>query len=372
MEKLFVILILCVLTLQARLSTGSKELVLELFDDFDDFNFSLWKHEITLSGGGNWEFEYYTNNRSNSYTRNSILTIQPTLMEDDIGIANLKSGFNMDVWGGSPASYCTEPQFYGCFRTSGGGGNYLNPIKSARIRTAEHFSFTYGKVEVKAKLPRGDWLWPAIWMMPVDEQYGNWPASGEIDIVESRGNDPSYPDGGCDTVGSTLHWGPNYAQDPYQKTHQSKKVGDLTADFHTYGFVWNETYMGTYIDRETNTLLDVPINQSFWSMGGWPTPPWNNPWEGRGINAPFDRRFYLIINLACGGTNGYFPDGVGGKPWSDTDQHAVNAFYNAKAQWYPTWTSPLQVDWVKVWTYQDTDNGHQEEPRPRASSSGEI
>ena len=95
--------------------------------------------------------------------------------------------------------------FYGCDRTSGAGGNYLNPIKSARIRTAESFSFTYGKVEVKAKLPRGDWLWPAIWMLPRDNQYGDWPSSGEVDIMESRGNAPSYPPGGYDSFGSTLH-----------------------------------------------------------------------------------------------------------------------------------------------------------------------
>ena len=91
--------------------------------------------------------------------------------------------------------------FYGCDRTSGAGGNYLNPIKSARIRTAESFSFTYGKVEVKAKLPRGDWLWPAIWMLPRDNQYGDWPSSGEVDIMESRGNAPSYPPGGYDSFG---------------------------------------------------------------------------------------------------------------------------------------------------------------------------
>lgn len=334
-----------------------RPMVLTLDEEFKDFNFSLWKHEITMSGGGNWEFEAYGNNRSNSYVRDGILYLRPTLMEDDIGIENIKgNNYILDIWGGSPADRCTQPQFYGCFRTAGAGGNYLPPVKSARVRTVSTFSFMYGRVEVRAKLPRGDWLWPGIWMLPVDDYYGTWPASGEIDIVESRGNDPSYPAGGRNTFGSTLHWSPSPIVDPYEKTHAEHKGSDLSQDFHVYGLIWNETYIGTYIDKESNVVLSVPISQSFWSLGGWPSPPWNNPWVGRGENAPFDREFYLIFNVACGGTNGYFPDGVGNKPWSNTDPHAVNAFTNAKDTWYKTWDgedAALQVDYVKVWTYSE-------------------
>lgn len=344
--------VLLFISLSATIRARNLALVLE--DDFNTFNLTLWQHEITLGGGGNWEFEYYSNNRSNSYVKGGALYIQPTLLADDIGEENVKgNNYQLDIWGGAPADYCTSNAFYGCFRQAGGGGNYLNPVKSARIRTVESFTFTYGKVEVRAKLPRGDWLWPAIWMLPRDNYYGNWPASGEIDIMESRGNAPSYTPGGYDTFGSTLHWGPSWNQDKFLMTHATMKPGlDLTADFHTYGFVWNETYMGTYFDKESNVVLTFPIKESFWELGGWTTPPWNNPWDGQEKNAPFNHQFYLLINLACGGTNGYFPDGDG-KPWSDTDQHAVNSFYDAKAQWYPTWTSPMAIDSVKVWTYTD-------------------
>lgn len=171
------------------------------FSNFKSFN------RITAGGGGNWEFEYYTNNRSNSYTRDSILYIKPTLTADTIGEANLKSGYTLSLWGGSPADLCTSNMFYGCERQSGGGGNVLNPIQSARIRSVNSFSFKYGRLEVRAKLPSGDWMWPAIWLLPKYNQYGEWPSSGEIDIVESRGNSPSYPSGGVNTFGSTLHWG---------------------------------------------------------------------------------------------------------------------------------------------------------------------
>lgn len=337
---------------------AQRSMVLALDEEFHTLNLSLWQHEITMSGGGNWEFEHYTNNRSNSYVRDGILYLRPSLTEDDIGLSNVKNGYTMDIWGGSPADRCTEPQWYGCFRTSGAGGNYLNPIKSARIRTVHKFNFRYGRVEVRAKLPRGDWLWPAIWMLPTLNQYGDWPSSGEVDIMESRGNAPSYPPGGRDTYGSTLHWGPSYAENMYPKTHATRKSTDLSEDFHVYGLIWNETYIGTYFDDESNVVLSVPIQETFWNLSGLQSPPWDNPWIGGGKNAPFDQEFFLILNVACGGTNGYFDDG-NGKPWSNTDPHAVNAFYDAKAQWFPTWdgeNSAMQVDYVKVWTYAEDND----------------
>ena len=77
--------------------TEPRTMSLVLDDEFNTFNLSLWKHELTLSGGGNWEFELYTNNRSNSYVKNGVLYIRPTLLEDDIGLDNLKNGFQMDI-----------------------------------------------------------------------------------------------------------------------------------------------------------------------------------------------------------------------------------------------------------------------------------
>ena len=131
-------------------------------DEFNDFNLTRWKHEITLGGGGNWEFQYYDNNRSNSYVKDGMLYLKPSFLVDDIGESALRGGYNFDLWGSQPATFCTGPYFYGCFRTSGAGGNILNPLRSARIRTAESFNFKYDRIEVKAQLPVGNWLWPAI------------------------------------------------------------------------------------------------------------------------------------------------------------------------------------------------------------------
>jgi len=182
--------------------------------------------------------------------------------------------------------------------------------------------------------------------------------------MESRGNDPSYPnEGGHDSFGSTLHWGPNWDQNKFQYTHKIYKHSkSLTEDFHTYGLYWDEKVLYTYIDDPSNKVLEVDFTkQSMWEKGQFPAS-FFNPWNGEKNNAPFNREFYLILNLAVGGTAGYFPDGVGGKPWSNNDPHSVNAFYNGRGQWLPTWKgedSALRIDSVKVWKF-DTPAGASE------------
>ena len=109
------------LVLALGIETRAQTLILD--EEFDTFNLTRWQHEITLGGGGNWEFEYYSNNRTNSYVQDSVLYIQPTFLADDIGEDALKKGTRMDIWGSVPGDYCTSNQFYGCTRTSGDGGN---------------------------------------------------------------------------------------------------------------------------------------------------------------------------------------------------------------------------------------------------------
>ncbi len=302
-------------------------------DDFNQFDLSVWEHEITLGGGGNWEFQYYTNNRTNSYVRDGILYLRPTLTSNRIGEHNVQDGFRMDMWGNSPANMCTGNQFYGCERMSAGssGGNIINPIQSARVRTAQAVNVRYGRVEVRAMLPKGDWLWPAIWMLPRWNQYGDWPASGEIDIMESKGNAPSY-DEGSNVFYSTLHWGPDWSQNLFNLTHAKcrKASGSFSDEFHTFGAYWDDKELYTYLDTEDNKVLHIKFDMPFYTRGGWKT--FDNPWKNAPNSAPFDQDFFLILNVAVGGVSDFFPDNVGRKPWKDSDPHAVNAFYADKAR----------------------------------------
>ncbi|KAF9292955.1 hypothetical protein BGZ74_011911, partial [Mortierella antarctica] len=303
----------------------------------------------------NYEFQSYDLNVTNTFVRNGIFYIRPTLTENRIGIKALRETGVLDFWGSDPGTQCTGNYDYGCFRVAGAGGNILNPIQSGMVRSVNAFKFRYGKVVVRAKMPKGKWIWPAIWMLPAHYQYGTWPASGEIDLIESRGNGPEYPGGGYNTVSSTLHWGPSYEYNRFQMTHAEHILphGRSFADeFHVFTLDWTPEGLKTYVDDDL--LLDVPFNNMF-KKGKFPA--WmDNPWEGSDT-APFDQEFYLIMNVAVGGTAGYFPDGVGNKPWSDKSEHAVNEFYAAKDEWYPSWgpenglDRALAIDYIRVYKH---------------------
>ena len=295
--------------------------------------------------------------------RDSVLYIKPGLTSALIGEDNVLSGYTMDNWGSTPADLCTGNSFYGCLRTSGAGGNPLNPIQSAALRTVHSVNVQYGRFEVRARLPRGDWLWPAIWLMPTYNSYGDWPASGEVDIMESKGNAAGSQGRGVDSFGSTLNWGPMYQENRYPLTHAVYRLTDNStfADaFHVFGLKWSNSSMYTYVDTDdaAHRVLTVDYSaQSFWQLGGFDQTAYDNPWEGRPNAAPFDQPMYLILDVACGGVGGYFPDGVDGKPWNDHSATATLDFYKAKDQWYPSWQpkvsrgehAAMAVDWVKIW-----------------------
>ena len=105
------------------------ELIFE--DNFDFLDTSKWEHEITMAGGGNWEFQMYTHNRSNSYTRDGILYLKPTITADIYGDDFIRNEM-LDIWGGQPGDKCTMNSFYGCTRTGGVDGGIINPIMSSR------------------------------------------------------------------------------------------------------------------------------------------------------------------------------------------------------------------------------------------------
>ncbi|XP_055608297.1 beta-1,3-glucan-binding protein-like [Uranotaenia lowii] len=344
------------------------ELIFE--DNFDRLNLENWQHEHTLHSrlkvpSAHGEFQYYLNSRRNSYVEDGILYLRPTLIADEFGEEFLKSG-TISAHGGTPYDFCTNPSWNGCERT-GTAEHYLNPIKSARLRTVNSFNFKYGKLEIRAKLPAGDWLWPALWLLPKLNQYGTWPISGEIDVMESRGNlNYSTPSGvqvGVEQIESTLHFGPTAQSNAWKTSTAAKhteRYNGFNKDFHLYQLEWTPEYMSFSIDGEQHLFVDG----NFWERGNFEetAPGEDNPWKSGGKMAPFDEEFYITMNLAIGGTNGFFPDppvlnNGKPKPWLNSSPTPVKDFWEAKDEWLPTWKldennskeASLQVDYVRVW-----------------------
>lgn len=180
--------------------------------------------------------------------------------------------------------------------TSGGNTTYT----SARIKTPTLFSQTYGLFEFRAKLPVGNGLWPALWMMPKTSAYGSWPTSGEIDVLESNAN------GQHNTAQGSLHTGSSPGTQYTQTTTYYGPGGTSshptldTTTYHTYDLQWAA---GSDSNHPSSLTWYVDGSPYETITGGWVIP------SGHTASAPFDQPFYLIMNLAVGGTyvNGASP-----------------------------------------------------------------
>ena len=216
-------------------------------DEFDaaELDTSKWSFQYGtgaaegLRGWGNSELQYYTDRSENIFTQNGMLHI----------VAMQEAYEGMDY-------------------------------TSARIRSINQGDWRYGRIEVRAKLPTGRGLWPAIWMMPTDAVYGRWPASGEIDIMELVGHEP-------DRVHGTLHYGPPHT---YTGGSYTLGSGSFNDDFHTFALEWEHGEIRWYVDGE------LFLTQTDWFS------------KDQGFPAPFDQRFHMILNVAVGGNWPGSPD----------------------------------------------------------------
>ncbi len=221
------------------IGTGDYELVWS-----DEFNYSglpdskKWSYDTdgNASGWGNNEAQYYTN-------------------------AELK---NAEVKDGFLKINAIKENFEG------------KKYTSARLVTRSKGDWLYGKVEVRAKLPDGRGMWPAIWMLSTDWTYGGWPASGEIDIMENVGYVPYV-------IVASAHT-QSYNHVIATQKNATLTISDCYTEFHNYILEWETNEYRVYVDDKLYFTF-------------------NN--EGKGFPVwPFDKRFHLLLNVAVGGNWG--------------------------------------------------------------------
>ncbi len=202
--------------------------------DTTKWNYDMGKGCPNNCGWGNNELQYYTNQ----------------------GNARVENGFLM-----------IEAK-----KEKMGGAEY----SSARMATKFKGDWKYGRIEVRAQLPAGRGMWPAIWMLPTDWTYGGWPKSGEIDIMENVGYWP-------DSVLSTVHTNAFNGMKGTQKT-QGLNYKDISTAFHVYSMEWEADEIRFYVDKALcNRFKNTHKNVDEW---------------------PFDQRFHLLLNIAVGGNWG--------------------------------------------------------------------
>jgi beta-glucanase (GH16 family) len=201
---------------------------------------SKWTYDIGSGGWGNQELEYYTN--------------RPTNVSLD-GTGNLVITAKTENFGGS--SYT-----------------------SARIKTQNLFSQTYGRFEARIKTPYGPGIWPAFWMLGANVQTVTWPQCGEIDIMELKGNQPNINHGSIHGPGYS---GGNAITDTYALLNNR-----YDNDFHVFAAEWDADKIDFYVD---DYLYERISKTDVSKKGQW----------------VYDHPFYLILNIAVGGNFVGFP-----------------------------------------------------------------
>jgi beta-glucanase (GH16 family) len=214
-------------------------------DEFNGKNGSLpdpskWTYDIGGSGWGNHELEYYTNRRENARIENGNLVI--TARQEPYNGPN-----------GAEFEYT-----------------------SARLKTQGLFSQAYGRFEARIKLPAGQGIWPAFWMLGDNITSAGWPKCGEIDIMENVGKEPEINHGSLHAPSSTA------ATSDRTATIALPAGQKLSDDFHVYAVEWEPAAVRFYLD----TNLYATFKSADWPAGG--------SWV-------FDHRFFLILNVAVGG-----------------------------------------------------------------------
>jgi len=182
-------------------------------------------------------------------------------------------------WGNNELQYYTNQPVNVCLDGSGNlkitalkTSNSSAPYTSARIKTKGKFEFKYGRVEARMKLPSGKGIWPAFWMLGANIDQVGWPNCGEIDIMEMRGSIPN-------TTLVTLH-GPGYSGSSGKTNPYTLKNGRFDEDYHVFAVEWYKDSIMFYVD---NDRVVKRLKQNI------------SPWV-------FDNNFFIILNLAVGGT----------------------------------------------------------------------
>lgn len=278
----------------ASSSSAASNWELVWSDEFDGsaVDDTKWSFERNCTGGGNNELQCYTNRSENAFVADGNLHIV-VKKESFSGQAK-----NDDEQGYDPADTSVTRDY-----------------TSARLRSKGKGDWKYGRMEIRAKLPQGQGLWPAIWMLPTEWKYGGWPLSGEIDIMEAVNSNTG--DNGSKVYG-TLHYGDAWPNNKHEGTSTSP-TSNIWDNFHTYTIEWEEGTIRWYVD-DKHYMTET--------KDGWYTK------GSTEANAPFDQKFHMLLNVAVGGS---WP----GNPDSNT-----------------SFPQEMVVDYVKVYSCSaNPDNG---------------
>lgn len=276
-------------TMNGGQQTCSGQLIFE--DNFNDLE--QWTNDVHMAGAPDFEFAVYKASPRNIFIENGIVSIEAFLTEDRYGPGFVSNG-TMFV------KRCTSSERELCERTAF-SYNILPPVRSARVHTANTFTFRYGVVEMRVRGPRGDWLYPQLSLKPAESRYGPHYSSGEIRLPSHVGNKflrETAPGGGGGGGGQRGGWrgrklmragvalgvrGDNDAHTVTVESRAPQEVADWSRVFHVVRMKWAPDGFEFWVDGESmGRKMAVP-------QGGYASltdNPAEHAWAGGESNAP--------------------------------------------------------------------------------------
>lgn len=295
---------------------------------------SKWTQQRRFSREPDYEFVTYLLNDDILYTESSNLFIKPKRLTDIYG-ENILRGhlfFRTDCTGEIRTKECDQH----------GERFMLPPIASGQVTTKNHFSFKYGSVKIRAKLPNMKWAFPQFFLDPSENAYGSRDySSGQMRVAFFSESDPLVLSGGA-ILASERKFRNLFT------CENVKKSGTWSADFHIFSLEWTPDSITTSVDGIEYCLIEPGNGFGYAETAGGEKIPNAEYIRRGGKMAPFDHEFHLTIGLGVGGHYD-FDDNISGKPWINREPRAHNDFWNAiKGTNYPQ--GKLIIDYVKVLT----------------------
>lgn len=297
---------------------------------------SKWLKEQFIPLSPDYESVTYEKRPYNCRLENENLVLR-TNLRDDPEIPSL------DLTNGCTGVNCTiEP-----------AATIPAPVIAGRVKSK--FTFKYGKIEIRAQLPRGDWIFPELYLQPHSNLYGDGYGSGRMWVAYARGNQDLVTASNSQIGNTVLYGGPVLGKtEPVRSQAAIKVTGQQPwgEGYHTYALTWSPDSMEFQVDGENKGTIRPP-GGAFSSIQTIDDYSYASAWNTK--MAPFDQEFSVVLGIGAGGVSD-FPDmcrsrGVM-KPWKNIGVKLNLDFFKASDQWLPTWAgdnSALKIDYVRVW-----------------------
>lgn len=301
----------------------------------DSLDPGKWRTERKIPGAPDYEFNIYLDKTESLQLSNGTAILKPIIFNDVYGNNAVTEGLDLryDCTGELNTTEC---------RRDGDSDYILPPLITSQFSTINSFRFRYGRVEIRAKLPSADWVFPQVFLNPVKHKYGSTNySSGQLRVVQSQGS--------CKIRNGVILNDKEPFRSARMCTNRCSKNDEWHSDFHNYTMLWLPESIKFFVDGIAFCVIEGRALYS--TVADSRELPNKGVLEALGDTplAPFDVNFYLTLGYGVGGINDFADEGR--KPWRNDDERNVKKFWrNAKKYDWTDEKYQFEIDYVRVFS----------------------